>query len=298
MAYLMHIGFDNSRRLIKRIYYFQYKGIRYKLIQHKSRKWCDVLLTIVRRENNEQAKNLAYITASEFLSALSWQNNSRVTIHNIGGCGIHENYQLRNARCSMYSYPRIPFQGHVIGCGINVIPEIETQDQRDALTLFREASSSNNDYLSFLFFWQILEVGKGDPVGWINKSWRKNRNKIRISKDEFSRLPLKGKNPGHYFYDDCRNAISHIHSRRSGKVKIALDTPIDNTRIAISSCVIKEFARFYIEDKLKLKKSMYLLRKYGKGFPTFVSEDDVKQFPSSIAYQTPPFGQLQLKPWH
>lgn len=61
---------------------------------------------------------------------------------------------------------------------------------------------------------------------------------------------------------------------------------------------MREFARFYIVDKLKLKKGMYLLRKYGTGFPTFFNEDDAKKFPNTLAYKTPPFGQIQLKPWH
>jgi len=51
--------------------------------------------------------------------------------------------------------------GHSVGYDINRIPEIETEEQRDALVLFREASSSNNDYLAFLFFWQVIEIGKG-----------------------------------------------------------------------------------------------------------------------------------------
>lgn len=164
--------------------------------------------------------------------------------------------------------------------------------------LFREASSSNNDYLSFLFFWQILEIGKGDPIGWINKAWRKNRNKIRISNDEFNRLPLSGKDLGRYFYEDCRNAISHIHTRKSGRVEIKLDTPADNMRIGISTRVIKEFARFYINNTLKLNKKMYLLRKYGRGFPVFLSEEDPRRFVGYIAYEIPSPGQIRRKRWH
>jgi len=46
MAYLMHIGFDNSARLWKNVIYFEYKGVRYKLIQNNNRMYCDVLLTV------------------------------------------------------------------------------------------------------------------------------------------------------------------------------------------------------------------------------------------------------------
>ncbi|GAI13342.1 unnamed protein product, partial [marine sediment metagenome] len=152
MAYLMHIGFDNSRRLWKDVYYFEYRGIRYKLIQNNIKKWCDVLLTILPDSNDRKAQDDLYINASEFLSALSWENNSLVKVHNLGGAGIPDNFKLRNAKCRCYSFPRVPFSGHIVGYDISCIPEIETEEQRDALVLFREASSSNNDYLAFLFF--------------------------------------------------------------------------------------------------------------------------------------------------
>ncbi len=283
MAYLMHIGFDNSSRLCRNVYYFEYKGIRYKLIQNNIRKWCDVLLTIVSGNPVRKEENRAYNIASEFISALSWENNSHVKLHYIGGGGVPDNFQLRKAKCSMRSFPRIPFFGHDVGHDICCIPQIETEEQRNALLLFREASSSNNDYLAFLFFWQILEIGKSNPIGWINKAWKKNRNKIRISNDQFDRLPLKKKSVGHYFYDDCRNAISHIHRRKAGKLRIKLDTPADNMRIGISTLIIKEFARFYITGELKLEKSMYLMRKRGKGFPTYVNEEDTNIFLGTIA---------------
>lgn len=199
MAYLMHIGFDNSCRLCRNVYYFEYKGVKFKLIQNNNRKWRDTLLTIIPGRNNEEAKDRAYITASEFLSALSWENNSLVKLGHAGGRGISENFQLRRAKCSIRSLPRIPCQGYSIGYDICRIPQIENEEQNNALLLFRQASSSNNDYLSFIFFWQILEIGKNDPIGWINKARRKHRNKLRISNDQFKRLPLSGKDPGHYF---------------------------------------------------------------------------------------------------
>jgi hypothetical protein len=293
----MHIGFDNSCRLCRNVYYFEYKGVKFKLIQNNNRKWRDTLLTIIPGRNNEEAKDRAYITASEFLSALSWENNSLVKLGHAGGRGISENFQLRRAKCSIRSLPRIPCQGYSIGYDICRIPQIENEEQNNALLLFRQASSSNNDYLSFIFFWQILEIGKNDPIGWINKARRKHRNKLRISNDQFKRLPLSGKDPGHYFYDDCRNAISHIHSRKAGKIRIKLDTPADNMRIGVSTWIIKEFARFYIIDKLKLEKSMYLLRKRGKGFPTYVNEEDAKKFRGTIAYKRLSHNKILKKRW-
>lgn len=300
MPYLMHIGFDNSSRLWRDVYYFEYKGIRYKLIQNNIRKWCDVLLTILPDHRDKISENNAYINASEFLSALSWENNSQVKVYNLGGCGIPNSLRLRNAKCRMFNFPQVPFSGYIVGYNICRIPEIENEEQREAIILFREASSVNNEYLAFLFFWQILEIGKNDPIGWINKTYRNNRNRIRLLNDEFNRLPLKGKSLGNYLYDDCRNAIAHIPRRKRGKLKLKIDTPEDNARIAISTRVVKEFARFYIKDKLNLQKSIFLVRKRGKGFPIFINEKYARKYPCTIAYKTPSFSfdQLHKKKWH
>jgi hypothetical protein len=257
------------------------------------------LLTIIPEKNNEEAKNKAYAIASEFLSALSWENNSRVTIHPPGGARVRENYQLKQAKSCIFDLPRIPTGGCLaVGYDVCRIPAIETEEQRNALILFREAYSSNNEYLSFLFFWQILEIGRNDPIGWVDKAYRTNRDKMRLSEEDITRLPLTKKNLGYYFHDDCRNAIAHIFKRPIEKVRLKLDTPADSTRIMHSTWVVKEFARFYIVDKLKLTKRMYLLRKHGKGFPIFIGEEDAKRFRGTPAYKKPPFGQIRKKSWH
>ncbi|MCW8811470.1 MAG: hypothetical protein OQK64_10985, partial [Ignavibacteriaceae bacterium] len=69
---------------------------------------------------------------------------------------------------------------------------------------------------------------------------------------------------------DCRNAIAHIVSRKPGKTKIILDTPEDNIRIAISSRVIGDFAKLYIQEVLGLKKYLWLRTNYKDKFPVFV----------------------------
>ena len=54
MAYLMHIGFDIIAKFWKNIFYFEYKGIRYKLIQINNKKYCDVLLTVTPDINDQK----------------------------------------------------------------------------------------------------------------------------------------------------------------------------------------------------------------------------------------------------
>lgn len=285
MDFLMHIGFDNSSRLWKKVFYFEYKGIRFKLIQNNPRKWCDVLLTIIPSHNNEESKNEAYFKASEFLSALSWANNSLVKVQELGGRGFPDDSPLEKAKCYVFGFPKAPFSGLAIGYTINRIPEIETEEQRDALTLFREARSSNNYYLSFLFYWQILEIGGNEPIGWINKAYRKNRNKFYPMEDVL-RL-LNGKSLGNYFHDDCRNSIAHIFTRFKGRKKLKIDSPADNMRIRISNRAIEQFANFYICDKLKLRKSMYLVKIRGQSFPLYINEQSLGNYSCKIAYERP-----------
>jgi len=284
----MHIEFDNSGRLRRNVYYFEYKEVRYKLIQNNFRKWCDVLVTIVEDHNDQNSINNAYILASEFLSSLSWQNNSKISLHYSGGIGLPDKVPLKKVKSKIHNYrPQISFSDYSKGYyDICEIPKIETENQKIALTLFREALHSNNEYLTFLFFWQALETGGNDPIGWVNKVYRreKNFNRLLVSKDEVNHLPLNGKSLGNYLYDDCRNAIAHI-KRDQGKVELKLDSAEDKRRIAISTNVVKKFARFYIEDKLKLQNRLYLVRKNGKGFPVFVNEDYMKQYPGTIAYK-------------
>jgi hypothetical protein len=278
----MHIGFDNSRRLNQNVYYFEYRGIEFKLIQNNPRRWSDVLLTIVPDHNDEVACRGAYLAASEFLSALGWQNNAEIKLQHLGGGSAKTD--LRKAKCHSFSFPQLPFGGLVKGYELFRIPYIETDEQRDALTLFREARSTNNDYLAFLFFWQVLEVGKHDPIGWVNKIHRTVPNKVRASAYDLSQLPLLGKKLGNYFYDDCRCAISHIFRLKRGKRKIVVDSPEDNLRMVASRRVVEAFAKLYIEEVLRLDKRMYLIRKRGSAFPVYMSQDEMMRTGCKLAY--------------
>lgn len=288
MSYLMHIEFDNSARLCRNVYYFQYKEVRYKLIQNDFRKWCDVLITIIENHTDQKSINNAYSLASEFLSALSWQNDSKISMCYAGGIEVPAKVPLKKAKSKIHKYrPQISFSEYSkVYYDICEIPEIETKEQKTALTLFREALHSNNEYLSFLFYWQILETGGNDPIGWINKVVRKkeNYNRLLVSVDTINHLPLNRKSLGNYLYDDCRNAIAHI-KREKWKVELKLDSFEDARRISMSTNVVKKCARFYIENTLNLQRKLYLIRKNEKGFPVFVDEKYMKQFPCTTAYK-------------
>lgn len=295
---MMHIEFDNSARLFRNVYYFEYKGICYKLIQNNFRKWCDVLITILNNSNDQKSINNVYAIASEFLSALSWQNESKILMYYSGGIDVPQNVPLRKTKSTIHGIrPRISLSDYSIRYyDIGEIPEIETEEQKVALTLFREALSSNNMYLAFLFYWQILETGRNDAISWVNKAYlnKKNYNWFLVSKDEVQSLPLNNKTIGYYLYDDCRNAIAHI-KRNKGKVKLVLDSANDNKRINVSLGIVKKFAKFYIADQLKLQKSLYLVRKYKNGFPSFVDKKIKNNFPCSVAYKKPSINDISIK---
>jgi len=279
----MHIGFDNTRRLARSVYYFEYNGIRYKLIQNR-RPSADVLLVICNDNEFKITEERAFTTAGEFLSALSWQNNSRVKLTPIGGPGIPEGYTLRQATCNTFTFQKVPFAGHVVGCSIHTIPKVENQNQRMALILNREALSSNNDYLSFLFYWQILSITGNNPIGWVNKVFRKHRSKLYINEDELKYIDFKGKTIGDYFNDDRRHAIAHI-KRIGNKTTLDFDTLEENREAAVSTRVVAEFAKYYINYELKLDKKLYLVKRCnGDQFPFYADESCLAKYRCKIAY--------------
>lgn len=162
MPYLMELAFDNDRRLLRKNYLFEYKGVQFKLIQNNPKKWSDHLLTILPHDNEEEQQRVFSI-ASEYISALAWQNRARMTLRPSGGCGWSSDKRLSRARPRVRIFPNIPIGGQVNGYGISEIPKIETEQQRIALTHYREARASNNEFLSFLFYWQVLEVEGKNP---------------------------------------------------------------------------------------------------------------------------------------
>lgn len=153
MAYLMEMCFDNSCRLARKQYLFEYRGVRFKLVQDNPRKYADHLLAIVPDANSPQHER-AFSAGCEFMSALGWQNRARVAVWEAGGSGIPDGFDLSDADPRFFTFPRVPFGGNIIGCDLARLPHIQTDEQRIALALFREANSSNSYYLSFLFYWR------------------------------------------------------------------------------------------------------------------------------------------------
>ena len=182
--------------------------------------------------------------------------------------GLAERRLPERSRASVFTPPRIRFSGGGGGYDLTRIAHVETEQQRVALALFREASSSNNDYLSFLFYWQVLETGSANPVGFINNTFRRHRSQLRLDASYIARLPLAGRPLGQYLLDDCRHAIAHIR-RRPGKKKLDLDQPLERQRLTLSTRVIAAFARYYIREVLGLKDTLHLVQRKRGDIPVY-----------------------------
>ena len=239
-------------------------------------------MTIVP-EMDGAANELAFARAAEFLSALAWQNHSMVAFWQSGAHSWPGELSLDEAKPFMSAPPRIPSGGIVLGYDLTRIPHVETDEQRIALALFREAHASNNDYLSFLFYWQVLEVKGQKPEDVVDRAWRKDRTHVRLLKSDIDNLPLAGQRLGHYLLDDCRHAIAHIR-RKSGKKTLDLDKPAERIRLTYSVRVIKAFAEHYIRDVLGLTEHLYLVRRRRGDFPTFVDSQTMRSGQFKQAY--------------
>ncbi len=291
MVYLLEISFDNSCRLSRRRYLFEYKGVRFKLVQeHDPRRWADHLLTVLP-DGDMAANEKAFAVACEFVSALGWEHEASVSVWESGGRGWIDSWPVSKAEPGVRTFPRAQYPGNTIGCHLSRLPHVKNEEQRVALALFREATASNSSYLSFLFYWHVLGVAGGDPVGFVNKTYRKPPTGFFIEPHYIERLALGSRSLGNYLLDDCRNAIAHIR-RRPGKKALDLDRHVERSRLAISVWVIKAFARHYIRERLGLKEQVHLVRLKPRGFPTFVDTKTLYDVRIWRAYTEPRFDRV------
>jgi hypothetical protein len=160
----------------------------------------------------------------------------------------------------------------IFGYNLTSLPKVETQDQRVALALFREARSSNSPYLSFLFHWQVLEVGRGaKPDRFVDRTLQKGGARLRLPTADVQSLPLGLRSLGQYMLDDCRHAIAHI-KRKPGKKRLDLDSGDERMRLTISARVMEVFSEHYIREVLGLREQLHLVRRRGGTFPVFADE--------------------------
>lgn len=290
MAFLMNIAFDNTVRLDRRTYLFEYKGFRFKLVQGDPARHHDHLLAILPRGESAE-RNSTFAAAAEFVSALAWHSGAAMTVWDNGGRGWSDHRPLRSAKPTVYDFPRVPNRGYTIGGTLISIPNVQTNEQRIALSLFREARASNSRYLSFLFFWQSMEVLGTKPHAFIKDVMKNHRDQVLLDDSWFDRLPLSGRALGEYLEDDCRHAVAHIR-RRPGKKRLDLDSWDEHLRFAISVGVVRALSEAYIKHRLGMTESLTLVRPWSGGFPRFVDKATSARGRYTVAYPSAP---LRLK---
>lgn len=272
----MHIGFDNPFRLRRNVHYFEYRGVRFKLIQNNPRRWADVLLTIVDSHDSPAAKR-AYSVAGEFASALSWEFGVGTAIHGVtGGPGVPRAFRLRRAQCVSFVFPELTFRGMHVGYNISRIAHVTNEQQKIGLTLFREALGANKVLLSLLLNWQVMEIRHGDPVGWINRVVRRHPEALIGAQHQLQELPVQGRGVGQYLLEDCRHAIAHIR-RKPGRRALKFDDEDENGRLWRSARVTQELARHYMRTELGVTERLYLVRPRRGGFPRYLDQAAIEQ---------------------
>ncbi|MEO3689953.1 methylamine utilization protein MauJ [Roseateles paludis] len=264
---VLHICFDNSHRLTKRVHLFRYKQHDFKLVQSTNRQWADHLLTIV---NTEAELDEAFRIAAEFVSALAWETGGRSAVWIAGSTSRRST--LRAAKPSIFTFTRVNPFDRCVGFGLSSLPDVVTHEQRIALALFREARAANSPYQRFLFMWQVLEVLPGSKgADYVDRTLALHRPRLRDIESPLSSLDLSGKSLGNHLWDDCRSAIAHIRRDPARGATIEFDSSQDQLRIDKAGRVIEVFARDYIEHELGLTQCVYLKKPAQGGIAEFKS---------------------------
>lgn len=275
MPYLMHVAVDIPFRPDKRISYFEYHGVRFKYIQNDGRRWSDVLVTLLPDFSSPDVDR-ALRAAGEFASALAWEFDAGISVRHVGGPGKRDSFRLRSARCQVRVFPELPFLGFHRGYSLTRIANIETAAQREALTLYREGLGANKKYLALLLHWQIMEVGGGNAIGFVNRLAKRHPGTLGRIQEDLKALSLGSRTLGDYLSDDFRHAVAHIR-RKPGRTKLTFDDDLEAGRISRGARVIREFARQYILRELRLNSYRLLVRHRGKGFPVYLDRETIEK---------------------
>lgn len=137
MNYLLQLCFDNIHRLSRKNYLFQYKGVRFKLVQNSRKEQADHLLTIIQGLTTPD-RPLAFLRAAELNSALGWQNSSRVSLWEAGGAGWPDDWSPSRARPSILTFHRVG-PGGAIGFDLMRIPHGGWRLDYETLTVTEKA---------------------------------------------------------------------------------------------------------------------------------------------------------------
>jgi len=266
-SYILHFSLTNHARLDRPTYLMEYRGVQFKLVQEHGWKWADHLLTITP-DISPLAKQNAFEVGQELVNLLSWQLHSPMQISEAGGWSCHRGTRLSQVRPSIRSFPEIPFGGNFVNNSPSIIPAVETEQQRLALGLFREARAANNDYLAFLFYWHVIETGRENGAEVVNRIAA--TNSLRLVRDDIAKLSLGNCSLGEHLKENVRNAIAHIR-RYSGRKSLELSDLSQRNEMMAAARVARRIAEVYIDHDLGVgKHHLYLMRQGRSGFPAYI----------------------------
>lgn len=257
MTTLVQIGLDDPFRLASDVHYFEYKGFEFKLVQTEAPERSDVILTLAPGHDDDYVAE-AYQTAGEFVTGLSWQLDVGMAVRPLGTVTVGAQFGLKQAKPNISAFTRLPPLGKHGGYDIGRIARIENEEQKTALTLYREAGGSNKVTLSILFSWQVLETRGETAVQWVNEVVSGDLpNDLVYTSDLISKVDTRGMKIGKYLLEDCRHAIAHVN-RQPGRRQLLFDDYDEDRRLGASKEILARLARYYIKQELGVQNHLYL----------------------------------------
>ncbi len=254
------IGVDISIGFTKDKYYFRYKGVNFKYVSHyKDGETDDLVCEIPRGKSQPEI----YELMTEFLSAFAFANRAKVLVYT--GILIQNNIKLVDSKNrfvhkrSVQTFERMD--------EFYKISLLRTVDQIQLARLYREAFSSNNLYLSILFFWHCLvypDSNEDRAVEFINNfvaNLPKELNYIKDSLNRFSANRVFSDNTnskvsiGEYIKNSIRHSIAHIVRTSGYGTDLKLDSWGQLTHLSDVEFFMQVLARYRLENEYNMKAS-------------------------------------------
>ena len=206
---------------------------------------CEVVQVI----NDERKKReQIFQIINKFLNSFSWANHCSFGYR--GYCA----YGLRDKIDLMKIEPRIifPRSDRSLVVDFETIINIPTNELEIALSLYNEASFTQNIFYKFFCFWKILSIRypnrtKESASNFINRMIQTKK----VYMDKFINDLLKKQiNVGKHLYDHFRCAIAHI---TRSPVKLSFNED-DFREVSIACHSIEHFVKYFIDKELGLPR--------------------------------------------
>lgn len=254
------VGVDISIGFTKDKYYFRYKGVDFKYVPHyKDGETDDLVCEIPKGKGQPEL----YELMTEFLSAFAFANNAKVLVST--GIIVHNDVKLVNSKNRFVQKKSIPAFERMDE--FYYISLLQTPDQIQLARLYREAFSSNNLYLSILFFWHCLvypDSNENRAVKFINDcvtNLPKELDYIKDSLNRFSSSRVFSDNTnskvsvGEYIKNSIRHSIAHIVRIPGYGINLKLDSWEQLRHLSDVESFIKALARYRLENEYSMKAS-------------------------------------------